>query len=160
MQEIQRELQLAKGQRELSSQEAAQLAAINAQLQADKDELEKESTTLKVERDELEARTERLMARQQLLEQCADSLKLENSLLLQQFERLKVTHEQESAMFHEELQNLRISVGAILQRFIVGELTAPELVQALAETGVALQCSEEDMTRLERVANTAEDRVE
>ena len=153
----------AKTQRELTEQEATQLAAINAELQKAKEELEKESSALKLEKEDLEARAARLLEREQLLEQCTESLKLENSILIQQFEKLKVKHEQESVAFEEKLNNLKTHVGTTIQKFTAGEIDAKQLVQFLSEMGVQLQCTEEGMTRLERVAQktaTVEQRAE
>lgn len=163
MQGIQRELTQAKAQRELTEQEATQLTAINAELQKAKEELEKESSALKLEKEDLEARAARLLEREQLLEQCTESLKLENSILIQQFEKLKVKHEQESVAFEEKLNNLKTHVGNTIQKFTVGEIDAKQLIQFLSEMGVQLHCTEEDMTRLERVAQktaTVEQRAE
>ena len=155
LQEIQRELQQAKSLRDLTAEEAAQLAAINAELQQAKEDLEKESSALKTEKEELEVRAARLLEREQLLEQCTESLKLENSILIQQFEKLKVKHEQEAAAFEKQIQALKERVGTTLQHFTVGEINAQELVESLSEMGVTLNCSEEEMTKLERVAAKA-----
>lgn len=87
-----------------------------------------------------------------MLEQCTESLKLENSILIQQFEKLKIKHEQESVAFEEKLKNLKNQVGTTLQKFTAGEIDAKQLIKFLSEMGVQLQCTEEDMTRLERVA--------
>ena len=152
LQEVQRELQQAQSQRELTAQEAAQLAIINAQLQQAKDDLEKESSALKLEKEELEARTKRLIEREQILEQCTESLKLENSILIHQFEKLKVKHEQETAAFTEQLQTLKDRVATTLHHFTTGQMNAHQLVESLAEFGVTLECSEDDMARLEKVA--------
>lgn len=87
MQGIQKELQEARQQRELTEQEAAQLSSINSRLQADNAELAQATGALRAENEELIQRTDRLLDRQQLLEQCAESLKLENGNLIQQVGR-------------------------------------------------------------------------
>lgn len=154
MQDIQKELEETKSQRDLTEQEAAQLAAINQQLQHDKEELLTESTTLKAEKEELSQRAERLLERQQLLEQCAESLKLENSILMEQFDRLKVKHEQESIALQEQLQSLKETVSTSLQQFTVGEITADQLMNTLAELGVELHCPQSQLQELpQRLAN-------
>lgn len=87
MQGIQKELQDARQQRDLTEQEAAQLASVNSRLQADNAELAQATGALRAENEELIQRTDRLLDRQQLLEQCAESLKLENGNLIQQVGR-------------------------------------------------------------------------
>jgi len=147
----------------LTEEEASKLAAINAQLQQDKEELEKARNAAQAEAAELTQRAERLLERQQLLEQCAESLKLENSILIQQFDRLKVKYEQESAAFQEQIQVLKERVSASLQAFTAGEMTAEALTEALAETGVELHFPQEQLQQLSQrlaTATTVEERAE
>lgn len=163
LQVIQKELQETKEKRDLTEQEAAQLAAINAQLLADKEFFENTTNTLKEANDELTTRAERLLERQQLLEQCAESLKLENGILIQQFERLKLKHEQESAAFYEQMQALKSTISAQMHTFIQGEINASQLVEALKEIGVELSVTEQSVQALDQrlaVAATPEERVQ
>lgn len=145
----------------MTEQEAAHLAAINQQLQHDKEDLLNESIAWKAEKEELIQRAERLIERQQLLEQCAESLKLENSILIEQFDRLKLKHEQESIAFQEQLQLLKERVSASLQQFTAGQITAEQLINTLGKFGVVIACPQEQLQELpQRLANaaTAEER--
>lgn len=160
---IQRELQTAKEARELTSEEAANLAAINQQLQQDKDVLAQESSALKAENEELVERAERLLERQQLLESCTESLKLENGLLIQQFDRLKLKYEHESSAFQAQLADLKERVSTSLQRFTAGDITAQQLIAFLADMGVELRCPEAQVAQLpQRLAQATneEERVQ
>lgn len=136
LQELQKELQETKSQRELTEQEAAQLVAINEHLSKEKEELEKESLALRNANVHLETQAEEMRAKQLLLEQCSESLKLENTLLIQQFDRLKLKYEQESLSSQKQLQDLKICITNTVQKYIRGETNLQELVCSLGEAGV------------------------
>lgn len=118
VQENQRELERTKRDRELTVQEAAQLAAVNQRLAGENEELGRQTSSLQRENEELAQRADALQERAQLLEQCAESLKVENTHLITQFDRLKVTYEAETAGFQEQV------AGEWLLRCCQGQLSA------------------------------------
>lgn len=83
-QDLQRELQQTRSQRELTTEEARQLAALNDQLAADKQALEAQRAGLEAANEELARRAEGLAERQAALERSEESLRQENANLLQQ----------------------------------------------------------------------------
>eukprot|EP00887_Chlorella_sp_A99_P003888 scaffold11.g3888.t1 len=139
LEEIQEELERNQKDRELTVQEAAQLAAVNQQLALDKEELSRQASSLAKENEELHERTERLLEQQQVLEQCAESLKAENSLLIGQFEKLKIKYEQETEGFQEQLTELKTQVSGALDRFTTGDISAEQLIAFLGAMGVELR---------------------
>lgn len=151
-----------KEQRQLSEQEAAQLSAINTQLNADKEELARRSETLQAQNEELIHRADKLLERQQLLEQCAESLKLENSILIQQFDRLKLKYEKESTVFHDKLSELKSNVTSVLNKFTQGDITAEQLIKFLGDMGVELKCPTEQVEQIPKrlaIAATSDERT-
>lgn len=138
-QEAQSELLAVRQQKQDIDEELDKLSVHSIALEQNCNTLGQEKAELESLNAELQDRTARLLERQSLLEQTAESLKLENGTLLQQFDRLRLTHDSETAAFHEQLASLKDRVLAALGQFASGDLSAEQLVACLSASGVTLR---------------------
>ncbi|KAL6773994.1 hypothetical protein ACKKBG_A23370 [Auxenochlorella protothecoides x Auxenochlorella symbiontica] len=167
LKDAQSELSAIRQQKQAVDAELSGLEARATQLQASCETLLHDKSGLQEENRELLERADRLLERQSLLEAAAESLKLENGTLLQQFDRLKLTYEEETAGFQAELAALKTRVVSMFAQFTAGDISAEQLIEYLSASGVGLRvhgddtaASDSSLTARLDSARSREERVE
>ncbi|RMZ56556.1 hypothetical protein APUTEX25_001403 [Auxenochlorella protothecoides] len=167
LEDAQSELSAIRQQKQAVDAELSGLEARATQLQASCETLLHDKSGLQEENRELLERADRLLERQSLLEAAAESLKLENGTLLQQFDRLKLTYEEETAGFQAELAALKTRVVSMFAQFTAGDISAEQLIEYLSASGVGLRvhgddtaASDSSLTARLDSARSREERVE